>query len=48
MQIAGTAASGTDGKLARELRLGTSGESGCLLMPHVNPFNGALSPERVT
>jgi hypothetical protein len=39
MQIARTAASGTDRQLAREVRFGTGGECGGFLVSHTHPMN---------
>jgi hypothetical protein len=47
MQVAGSAASGANGKVAREVRFGASGESGNFLMPHVNPFDFALMADGI-
>ena len=46
-QIAWTAAAGTNGKLTRQMRLGTSREGRDLLVPNMHPLDLVLSPQRV-
>src|SRR5207249_11739850 len=43
MQIAGTATSGTDGQVSREMRFRAGGKRCGFLMPHMNPAR-SLSP----
>jgi hypothetical protein len=42
MQIAWSAAAGTDGKLSGQMRLGAGCEGGDLLVPDMHPFDLAL------
>ena len=47
VQVAGAAASGADGELAGEVRLGAGGEGGRLLVPHVDPVDLLLPAQRI-
>ncbi len=47
VEVAGAAASGADGELAGEVRLGASGEGGGLLVAGVDPVDPAVGAERV-
>jgi hypothetical protein len=47
MHISGSTAAGADGEFARQMRLGTRREGRDLFVPHVDPFNLALAPQRV-
>src|SRR5258706_1475493 len=47
VQIAGSAASGADRKLASQMCLGTGRESRDLLVPHMHPFDLALATDRI-
>src|SRR5208283_1442167 len=47
MQIARSAASGADGELTRQMRLGACRESGNFLVPDVDPLDLVLAPDRV-
>jgi len=45
VQIAGSAAAGTDGEVSRQVRFGT-GRKGCdLLVPHMHPFDLGLAAD---
>src|SRR5258707_14062320 len=46
-QIAGSAASGADGKLSRQVRFGAGRESRDLLVPDMNPLDLALPTNRI-
>src|SRR6267378_5903757 len=48
MQIAGAAAAGADGKLTRQMGLGTRREGRDLLVPDMHPFDVTLAAQRVS
>ena len=47
MEVARTAGSGADGKLARDLRFARGREGSHLLMPDVNPIDGLSFSQRI-
>ena len=47
MQIAGSAAAGTNGELSCQVRLGPGREGRDLLVPHMHPFDLALAADRI-
>ena len=47
MEVAGTAAAGADGELARQMRLGARREGRDLLVSDMDPFDLALAAKRV-
>src|ERR1700733_10347764 len=47
MKVAGTAATGADGKLAGDVRFGARGETGDFFVADVDPLDGLLPAHRV-
>ena len=47
MEVAGTAASGTDRKRAGDMRIGAGRERGDFLMAHMQPLNAAMPAQRI-
>src|SRR6202030_1218538 len=47
MEVAGSAATGANGEVSRQVRFGPRREGGHFLVPNMDPFDLALAPQRV-